>query len=107
MKQRKGTEVMNKLMEVEMIKAFQKLDPFIQTREDALKFVRQNWRQMFRDKEWWDARKHKYPFHLTVPTSLMAPHKWPGDHCSVVLEKGYRTWGFKTFKKYTAFAAIA
>lgn len=37
----------------------------------------------------------EYPFHATAPTTIH-PTSVPGNHVSVVLEHGIRTWGFET-----------
>lgn len=55
-------------------------------------------------KEWWASKKDKYPFHAKSPTSV-SPVWVEGNHASVVLTAGWRTWGFETVTERDAFVS--
>lgn len=56
-------------------------------------------------RQLWDRWKNEYPFHTITPTTVR-PDKTPGTHASVVLQKGFRTWGFKFYDEYQKFAEL-
>lgn len=54
------------------------------------------------NRAWWDEYKVKYPFHAESPVSVK-PDLVEGDHASVVLHIGWRTWGFRTDSERVTF----